>query len=84
MVSHLFFSPWGLVALVWLCLMLHWAWPSDHAAVCPPAPEPPPPICARISHNSRANTSLGSNWLPFLLGCTAAIEHVDRLWGQLL
>src|SRR5437016_791548 len=40
MVSHLFFYQLILVALVWLCLMLQWAWPSDPAAVCPTAPEP--------------------------------------------
>jgi len=43
MVSHLFFYHLVLVALVWLCLMLHWAWPSDPAAVCPTASEPTPP-----------------------------------------
>src|SRR6266704_3140589 len=43
MVSHLFFYQLVLVALVWLCLMLQWAWPSDPAPVCPTAPEPPPP-----------------------------------------
>src|SRR5262249_27717349 len=42
MVSHLFFYQLVLVALVWLCLMLQWVWPSDHAAVCPTAPEPTP------------------------------------------
>src|SRR5499433_1206998 len=41
MVSHLFFYQLVLVALVWLCLMLQWAWPSD-PAVCPTTPEPPP------------------------------------------
>src|SRR2546421_972586 len=44
MVSPLFFYQLVLVALVWLCLMLQWAWPSDHAAVCPTATEPPPPL----------------------------------------
>src|SRR2546427_6728236 len=44
MVSHLFFYQLVLVALVWLCLILQWAWPSDHAAVCPTAPEPTPPL----------------------------------------
>jgi len=34
MVSDLFFYPLVLIALVWLCLMLHWAWPRDPAA-CP-------------------------------------------------
>jgi hypothetical protein len=28
MVSHLFFYQLVLVALVWLCLMLQWAWPG--------------------------------------------------------
>jgi len=36
MVSHLFFYQLVLIALVWLCLMLQWAWPSDPAAACPP------------------------------------------------
>jgi hypothetical protein len=47
MVSHLFFYQLVLVALVWLCLMLQWAWPSDPAAVCPTAPEPTPPVPKR-------------------------------------
>src|SRR6516225_9556785 len=47
MVSHLFFSQLVLIALVWLCVMLQWAWPSDSAAVCPTAPEPTPPVPKR-------------------------------------
>ena len=43
MVPDLFFYQLVLVALVWLCVMLHWAWPSDPAAVCPTTPEPPGP-----------------------------------------
>jgi IS1 family transposase len=43
MVSHLFFYQLTLIALVWLCLMLQWAWPSDLAAGCPTIPEPPGP-----------------------------------------
>jgi IS1 family transposase len=43
MVSHLFFYQLVLIALVWLCLMLQWAWPSDPAAACPPPLEPTPP-----------------------------------------
>ena len=46
MVSHLFFYQLTLIALVWLCVMLHWAWPSD-PATCPPTPEPPPPVPKR-------------------------------------
>ena len=43
----LFFYQLMLIALVWLCLMLHWAWPSAPAAVCPTAPEPTPPLPKR-------------------------------------
>ena len=43
MVPTLFFYQLVLVALVWLCLMHQWAWPSDPAAVCPTTPEPPGP-----------------------------------------
>src|SRR5262249_14586539 len=39
MVSHLFYYQLALIALVWLCLMLHWAWPSD-PATCPLPSEP--------------------------------------------
>src|SRR4029453_5660650 len=47
MVSHLFFYQLVLIALVWLCLMLQWAWPSDPAAVCPTTPAPPGPLPKR-------------------------------------
>ena len=43
MVSELFFYQLGLIALVWLCFLLHWVWPSNAAAVCPTTPPPPPP-----------------------------------------
>src|SRR5438105_12716326 len=40
MVSHLFFYQLVLIALVWLCVMLQWAWPSDPAAMEPTSPRP--------------------------------------------
>ena len=43
MVSDLFFYQLGLIALVWLCLLLQWVWPSAAADECPPTPAPPPP-----------------------------------------
>src|SRR6266704_4776953 len=43
MVSHLFFSQLVLLGLLWLCCMLHAAWPSSHAAGVPRPPEPIPP-----------------------------------------
>jgi hypothetical protein len=51
MVSHLFFYQLTLIALLWLCVMLHWAWLSDFAAACPSTPDstPPRPKCHRES-----------------------------------
>src|SRR6516165_8861617 len=46
MVSHLFHYQLAVIALVWLCLMLRWAWPSD-PATCPPPSEPTPPVPKR-------------------------------------
>ena len=43
MVSDLFFYQLVLVALVWLCLMLQWAWPSD------------PPPCVRRHRSPQAH-----------------------------
>ena len=42
MVPTLFFYQLMLIALVWLCLMLQWAWPSA-PALSPTTPEPPGP-----------------------------------------
>jgi IS1 family transposase len=41
MVPDLFFYQLLLVALIWLCVMLHWVWPSD-PTMCPTTPEPTP------------------------------------------
>src|SRR3989475_7660742 len=43
MVPDLFSYQLVLVALVWLCLMLHWVWPSDRVTAQPTPPQPPPP-----------------------------------------
>lgn len=43
MVSHLFFYQLVLIALVWLCVMLQWVWPSAPAAACSTTLEPPSP-----------------------------------------
>jgi IS1 family transposase len=43
MVSHLFFYQLALLGLLWLCCMLHYAWPCDHAADLQRLPQPLPP-----------------------------------------
>jgi IS1 family transposase len=46
MVPTLFVSQLRLIALVWLCLMLQWIWPSA-PALSPTTPELPPPRLKR-------------------------------------
>ena len=47
MVSELFFYQLGLIALVWLCFLLHWVWLNATADAFPTTPTPPPPKCKR-------------------------------------
>jgi len=47
MVSHLFFYQLGLIALVWLCVILHWVWPSNPATADPTTLAPTPPLPKR-------------------------------------
>ena len=47
MVSELFFYQLALIAVVWLCCMLHWVWPSDGGATSPTPSQPTPPLRRR-------------------------------------
>jgi len=66
MVSHLFFYQLTLIALVWRCLMLQWAWPSHSAAVCPTTPEPPGP---RPKHHREPPPLAGLTQKPHCDAC---------------
>jgi len=48
MVSELFFYQLALLALLWLCGMLHWVWLSDRPTV--PSPLAPPTSPRRTRH----------------------------------
>src|SRR5207245_226596 len=76
--SHLFFYQLVLVALVWLCVMLQWAWPSDPAAVCPPTPEPPGP---RPKHKREPTPFAGLTRKPPCTACEQAHPHVPQPAG---
>src|SRR5262245_6157150 len=70
MVSNLFFYQLVLIALLGVCLLLHYAWPSDRAAIRPTPPGLPPP--RRKRH--RALTSFEG--LPTKPHCDAC-EHTS-------
>jgi IS1 family transposase len=67
--SHLFFYQLTLIALVWLCLMLQWMWPSASAA-CPTIPQPLPP---RPKRNREPKPFAGLIKKPHCDACEPAI-----------
>jgi IS1 family transposase len=71
MVSHLFFYQLMLVALVWLCLMLHWVWPSDPVAPCLTTLEPLPP---RRKRSREPNPFVGLTAKPHCDACADASD----------
>src|SRR3989449_8191662 len=74
MVSHLFFSQLVLLGLLWLCCMLHAAWPSSHAAGVPRPPERIPPSRKR----PRVPTPFpGLTRKPPCAACEQTHEHVS-------
>ena len=76
MVSDLLFYQLGLLGLLWLCIMLHMAWPSDCQAEVQTTPQPAPPSRKR----SRESTpSVGLTHKPHCDACEHAVE--PRLQG---
>src|SRR5262249_33111058 len=72
MVSPLFFYQLGLLALLWLCLMLHYTWPSDRATQrqSPSQPASPPP-----PKRSRGPTPFAAlTHKPHCDACAQAVE----------
>jgi hypothetical protein len=75
MVSALFFYQLALIALVWLCCMLYWVWPSDGGATSPTPSQPTPPLRRR----SRANPFLASSKPPWAACAQVAQAPRSRL-----
>jgi hypothetical protein len=69
MVPHLFFYQLTLSALVWLCLMLQWVWPSDCATASPTPPQPTPP---RRQHSREPKPFAGLTRKPHCDACAHA------------
>ena len=71
MVSHHIFYQLVLLGLLWLCLMLHMAWPSARQAEVQTTPQPAPPPRKR----SRESTPfVGLTRKPHCDACEQAVE----------
>jgi IS1 family transposase len=75
MVSELFFYQLALIALLWLCCMLQWVWPSER--VIPGAPLPPPPLLPR-KRSREPKPFAGLTRKPPCAACEQAHEHVPQ------
>src|SRR4029453_3438369 len=66
MVSHLFFYQLMLIALVWLFLMLHYAWPSDRLLE---REQPLTPVRPRRQHSNEPKPFAGLTYKPHCALC---------------
>ena len=71
MVSHLVFYQLGLIALVWLFLMLYGLWPSEPAAA---RPMPPKPLMRQCKRSKKPKPFPGLTRKPSCAACEQAIE----------
>jgi hypothetical protein len=71
MVSHLVFYQRGLIALVWVFLMLYGLWPLEPAAARPMTPKP---LMPRGKHSKKPKSFLGLTRKPCCAACEQAIE----------
>lgn len=75
MVSHLVFYKLGLIALVWLFLILYRLWPSEPTAA---RPMPPKPRMRQCKRSKKPKPFPGLTRKPSCAACEQAIE-VPRL-----
>jgi IS1 family transposase len=75
MVSELFFYQLALIALLWLCCMLQWVWPSER--VIPGSTLPPPPLLPR-KRSREPKPFAGLTRKPPCAACEQAPEHVPQ------
>src|SRR5262249_51743875 len=69
MIPNLFFYQLVLVALVWLCLILQWVWPSDRVTA---QPTPPPPTPPRRKRRCEPTPFVGLTTKPYCDACDQA------------
>ena len=75
MVSELFFYQLALIALLWLCCMLHWVWPSE--GIIPGATLPPPPLLPH-KRSLAPKPFAGLTRRPPCAACEQTHEHVPQ------
>ena len=75
MVSHLFFYQLMFLGLLWLCVMLHYAWPNACTGGDQKPSEPLPPPCKR---SSDPKPFPGLTRKPLCAACEQAHEPISQ------
>src|SRR5215813_7798120 len=70
MVSHLFYYQLALLAIIWLCIMLHLSWPGRSA---PPPTPPAPPIKPKPKRSTEPKAFEGLTHKPHCALCEQEI-----------
>src|SRR6266849_2000255 len=78
MVSHLLFYQLMVLGLLWLCVMLHYAWPNECAGGDQKPSKPLPPPCKR---SSDPQPFPGLTRKPPCAACEQTHEHGPQLPG---
>src|SRR2546426_2346408 len=79
MVSHLFFYQLMFLGLLWLCVMLHYAWPNACTGGDQKPSEPLPPPCKR---SSDPKPFPGLTRKPLCAACEQAHEPISQPPGR--
>src|SRR3989441_7705866 len=78
MITDLLFYKLLLLALVWLCLMLHRLWPTERTALGSLPPTPPPP---RRTRSKELKPFTGLLHTPLCEACEQAAATLPKLLG---
>jgi hypothetical protein len=76
MIPHDVYYQLAVVGFLWLCIMLHYVWPSQNT-VLPPLPTAPLPPGAKRKRTSETFCA------QFIAVCSASILAVERRIGPL-
>jgi hypothetical protein len=76
MIPHHVYYQLTILGLLWLCVMLHYVWPSQDA-MSPPPPVPPVPPPLKRKRSKEPTPFMGLTQRPHCALCAHATNHLD-------
>jgi hypothetical protein len=78
MIPYQFYYQLAVVGLLWLCVMLHYVWPSQ-GVVSPQPPAEPVPSQRKRTRASKPTPFAGLTQRPYCAACEGAAAHPTPL-----